>query len=570
MISAIILGACSEMLDPIPNDGSMSDDYVWDNPSFSRGVLYYGYNGQGIPGTFRTYGGDFTEIATDDAVSNKVTSTVRNMGLGQLSANNNVMNVWDMSYKQIRNLNIFLVKGVSSPYDDDLENNKIYDTDSLLNERLIRRYKGEALYLRAWYHWRLLKNYGCKVDGVAMGVPVVTSILDLDEAFAYKRSTYAETIEAIKADCDSAATYLPDEYTGTTDIVTGAAHTGGATTHACRALKALAFTFAASPAYEATTWDVATQYLAEALIALDGPLNSAALPSRDLFNPEDQDVIWRSVFIANFALETQNFPPSFYGNGETNPSQNLVDAFPLASGYPIKNADGTYHPDYDPQNPYSGRDPRLSNSILYDGSFLGTDEVETYEGGKDSRAAYKVEGTKTSYYLKKFISTNVKLYPQEIGKDNSFYVALGKTNLYLYLAEALHHSGYTNTAHGTYGVSAADMVNKVRARAGLSSAGVDQYLLDAAQDEAMFTDLVRTERRVELCFEDNRFWDLRRWDMQVDDVPVYGMKITVDSLGQKEYYTDQLVETRKFMEKSLPLPFKEVSIVDGVVQNPGW
>lgn len=70
-----------------------------------------------------------------------------------------------------------------------------------------------------------------------------------------------------------------------------------------------------------------------------------------------------------YSLEQAQFPPSLYGSGQINPTQNLVDAFPMANGYPISDAASGY----DSQNPYTNRDPRLNLYIVVNGTTMGTD-----------------------------------------------------------------------------------------------------------------------------------------------------------------------------------------------------
>jgi len=561
IVVTLLLGSCTDYLEPSAADGTYyPEEFVWDNPSFSRGVLFQTY--KDIPWTFRMYSNQFTEVATDDAVSNNASSAMRNLGLGSLSATYNPMDKWSTWYRWIRALNTFLENGVTTKNPDGTLNIPIYDTDSLTNARLIERYTGEAIFMRAWFHFNLLRLYGgTAANNEVLGVPVVKTILTEDESFALARNTYKETVEAIKEDCDEAMQYLPEEYKGA-DVVTGAQNTGAPTKNACRALKAMAYAFAASEAYQAVPSSDAALYLSEVLIDLDGALNSDALPTRSYSNPEDADVIWRSRFFADYSFEIQNFPPSFYGNGETNPSQNLVDSYYDINGYPITHESSVY----DPSAPYANRENRLYADIWYDGSAIKGVTIDTYIGGKDSRSHYPVKGTKTGYYLKKFSSPDVELDPVQKGRVNSFNVMLGKTNLYLYLAEALHDMGYTNTA-SEYGVSAKDILAKVRKRAGFSP---DPYLEEQATlGGQSFTDFIRNERRVELCFENHRFWDLRRWNLPVDGVVVRGMEITLQGDGTKSYNTVD-VETRRFMSSSIPLPYHDVSLMPDLIQNKGW
>jgi hypothetical protein len=72
---------------------------------------------------------------------------------------------------------------------------------------------------------------------------------------------------------------------------------------------------------------------------------------------DQKEMLWRGSIATTNTLEQTNFPPTLFGNGRVNPTQNLVDAFPMANGYPITNAASGYVS----TNPYTGRDPRLKN-----------------------------------------------------------------------------------------------------------------------------------------------------------------------------------------------------------------
>jgi len=289
---AAALVSCEDYLEPkLDGKGTYSEDFVWSNPSFTRGPLYYAY--RGIPTSFRTVEYNYTDVATDNAVSNNVSANMRNFGLGLLSASNNTMDRWAEYYTYIRSLNIFMENGLSPIGDDDTEHDVRYFTDSTENATAFKQYKGEAYFLRAWYHWSLLKLYGAKVGGISLGIPVVKSILTEEESFALSRNTYAETVWAIAADCDTAVNYLQDNYLGTNMII-GETHYGAPTTHAARSLKAMAYVFASSPAYDdgSITLDSAAYYLSIALEAYDGALSNSPLLPRNFVNTTNKDGIW--------------------------------------------------------------------------------------------------------------------------------------------------------------------------------------------------------------------------------------------------------------------------------------
>jgi len=585
-IITVSLMSCEDFLEPsLEGLGTYDEDFVWDNPSYARGPLYYAYSG--IPNSFRTVEYSYTDLATDNAVSNNVSSNMRNFGLGLLSASNNTMDKWDEYYRYIRSLNIFMEKGLSPIGDEDTENDVLYYYDSITNARAIDQYRGEAHFLRAWYHWSLLKLYGSKVDGEPLGVPIVKSVLSEAAAVLLSRSTYPETVWAIAADCDSAVNYLQDKYIGD-NTVTGETHYGAPTSHAARSLKAMAYMFAASSAYTdgTITMDSAAYFLAEALGEYDGVLNGSALAPRGFTNTSNKDAIWRSRFQINyFGNELQNYPPSYRGGGETNPSHDLVKCFPLSDGFPYEMHSQQVLDLLEKYSPYQFSDPRLKSSVMYDGSVLnghvdlGLENytVDTYIGGEESREAFPISGTKTGYYLKKFYNgENTELYPSRKNGSTVFYTAISQTNLYLFFAEALNEIEADPNAVSEYGVSAKDLLGKIRGRVGFKSLinpnDTRDYYLDevASEGKDAFREMIRNERRIELCFEDTRFWDLRRWGMDVN-TPVHGIQVTLDesSLNGK-IYEEVAVETRTFAAPSLPIPYSEINLMPNLKQNEGW
>ena len=96
----------------------------------------------------------------------------------------------------------------------------------------------------------------------------------------------------------------------------------------------------------------------------------------ECFSDDELNELLEKNLDDNNTLETANFPPSLYGNGRVNPTQNLVDAFPMANGYPISETSGNY----DAENPYDNRDPRLAKYIVYNGSKQGPSDTEIITG----------------------------------------------------------------------------------------------------------------------------------------------------------------------------------------------
>jgi starch-binding outer membrane protein, SusD/RagB family len=452
ILFSLLLVSCEDFLEPNPYNGTYDEEYIWNTPSFAEGILMKAF-ADVHPSSWRVQNNELMSVLTDDAVSSNVSSVMGNFGQGLQSAYYNLayLSNWDNDYENIFNLNIFL---------DNLEQ-VTFDPDSLTNQRFIRKYKGDAFFLRAYYHWSLLKRYGGKVGDEMLGIPVVKKTLTLEESYTLQRKSYSETVRSIVEDCDSALKYVPKEYIGD-DLVTGISYYGSPTESIVRSFIGIVYVYAASPAYnldnDIALWDSAAVRLSQALKLIDGSLNSDALPERNFHNPEDPDVIWRSPYLqSNYSNEINNYPPSLRGEGLTNPSQNLVDAFGDKKGYPL--AESTL---YDSINPYLNRDARFYNAIIYNGSTFGLESniIETHSKGDDSRAKNLSNGTRTGYYLRKLLSPNVSLYPVRKGVEPTFYVSISLTDLYLLFAEAMNE--LAGPLDQRYGLSARNALLKIR------------------------------------------------------------------------------------------------------------
>ncbi len=557
-LGVIAFDSCVDFLEPHPFEETVDEEYVWNTPSYAEGVLMQAFQDL-HPGSWRVQSNELMAVLTDDAVSSNLSSSPGNFAQGLQSPYYNLsyLDTWEVDYSNIFNINRFL---------DNIGSTK-YDPDSLTNERFIRKYKGDAFYLRAYYHWKLLKRYGGISGGEVLGIPVVKKNLSLQESYDIQRSTYLETVEAIIIDCDSALQYVPDQYEGD-DLVTGIQYYGSPNKGIVKSLMGIVYTFAASPAYnlnnDPVLWDSAASKLSQALTWFDGPLNTNALPAKNFHEPENPDVIWRPRYTeSNYNNEIYNYPPSLRGNGLTNPSQDLVEAFPDSLGFPI-----TESTLYDPDNPYLNRDKRFYENILYNGSIIGADStlIETFIGGSDSRETFKESGTRTGYYLKKLLSPHVTLYPEQKGVQPTFYIAISKTNLYLLFAEAMNE--LAGPYDSRYGSSARNTLLKIRKRAGIET---DTYLFNTAiEGKDALSKLIRNERRVELCFEDQRYWDLRRWgELENINLEVTGVEIT--KVNDSTFtYENKVVETREFKSIYNPLPYEELLKMNYIPQNEGW
>jgi hypothetical protein len=275
----------------------------------------------------------------------------------------------------------------------------------------------------------------------------------------------------------------------------------------------------------------------------------------------DSEVIWYSYQRnSRTDWEETNYSPSQYGEGLTNPSQNLVNAFPMEDGTP------TLSSKINSNDSYSGRDPRLDMFVLYNGAQYqragNTVTVNTTDGSQDALGSADVFATKTGYYLKKFMNVeSVDLDPGVNSGGLQYYTYARYTDVLLMFAEAANEVGGPDANVGGY--SAREVINAIRDRAGITSTA----FVDGLSQTEM-TDLIRNERRIEMCFEKQRFWDIRRWKLTSDmKQAVNGVEVSSD--GTTYNYVE--VESRNFTNDQIygPIPFNE-TLKYPLIQNQGW
>lgn len=550
ILAAITVVSC-EFLEPDPIQ-DLTTEQLWSHSTFGEGILTYAYQNLNVG-----YPLDM-EYYTDNAVPQTPGSNV--LALGGWTLEGNPIGSWTNSYDAIKHLNLFL---------DNSEDLIYRVVDKRLDSALKVQRKGEAFFLRAWYQWELLRDYGGQAGGQFLGFPIVTEYLEIDDNLNLPRDTYEACVLQIAADLDSAISRLPLVYNGalTNESITNRGRASGL---GAMALKARVFLFAASPAYSDSSpakWQRAAD---AAVAAIDASGGLTALGAFGDFNDiTNFENIWVE---ANGGLSPNAlYPPSLFGAGVANPSQNLVDAFPGADGYPI-----TTSGVYDAANPYANRDPRFERFIFHNDETYATTGtvIQTFAGGTDAPGGLSQLGTRTGYYLQKLMSNNVNLTPGNIANDNSMYVYLRRSELYLNFAEAANKV-YGPTVDAGSGYTAAEALGMIRMRAGIDSDGgtggyQDQYLDDqAAAGEAALADLIANERRIELSFEGFRFWDMRRNNEPLNHT-VRGVQITNN--GGTFSYNYVNVEQHTFQDymRYVPVPFRETLIMSELQQNDGW
>jgi hypothetical protein len=559
-LMGLLFISCKKYLEPDP-DNSLTQDQVQGIPAYAEGLLLNAYNDMPSSTSFHH------DVISDDAVSNDPASDYRLMATGSWTSSNNPVSVWNQAYKEIYYINSFMQLYTKVNWDEE---------SKTVNDLHFQRLTGEAYGLRAWWEFRLLKYHAGKSgDGQLLGFPIILKPLTIDDDLNLPRNTFDECVDRIILDCDSAIAELPPTYadiSGDADYNQGMGQrwTNRMDGYAARALKSCVLLWAASPAFnpsdDAARWVDAAQAAGE-LLKLNGGIASLSPTGLTWYTDNtDPEIIWARAISSSHNLEASNFPPSLLGSGNTNPTQELVNAFPMENGYPISDALSAY----DPSHPYANRDPRLSAYILYNKNVLGAKgEISTYMGAPKDGINAQTNSTRTGYYLKKFMLDNVSVSDPVVNQQH-FKTYFRFTEIFLNYAEAANEAYGPDADPDGYGFTARDVIAAIRKRAGIKQP--DTYLASVKTKDD-FRKLVHNERRLELCFEGQRFNDLRRWnDLQHFKETVTGAFISQTGTVPPYAYSYQQVEPRSYQDYMIygPIPKNEILKSDKLKQNEGW
>lgn len=580
-VAALLFTGCKKLLNP-DEENLKGFDPIYQDINYAQGFLVNAY--RSIPGYYTN-----SEYATDDAVTNQRGNGYLQIATGSWTAANNPTSVWDQCYGGIQYVNLFL---------SDIADTMKWAADPEAAALYKMRMKGEAYGLRAILMYFLLRSHaGFTNDGQLLGVPIITELQTVESNFNIPRASFEDCVKFIYKDLDSADANLPMEYNDISNVsqipprflvatqktavynrVMGQYARQLVNGLIAKSFRARVALLAASPAFQdasnTATWAHAATHAAAVVDYKGGitglPANGGTFYANNSeidglsggSNPAE--IIWReNIATNNGDQERDHFPPTLFGNGNMNPSQNLVDAFPMINGYPIN--DATNRGNYQPNNPYAGRDPRLARYIIYNNSTAGVTNSLILTGtlsGTDDAINARPTSTRTGYYMKKRLRMDVNRNPASTQGKTHYNPRIRYTEIYLAYAEAANEAfGPIGTGGRAY--SAYDVIKRIRTRAGIT--GSDPYLEECKGDKNKMRELIRNERRLELSFEGFRFWDLRRWKANLNEV-VKGMDANA---GQ---YNTFDVEARAFENFMFygPIPFSEVLKYNNLKQNKGW
>ena len=515
---------------------------------------------------------DMLDFASDDGVSSALDNAeIIRLSTGQYNAQSPVPSemVWGDYYRAIRRATQF-INGI-----------EIVPTNRKIHDGLLIKHawKAEARVLRAFFYFELVKRYG--------GVPLLgNNVYYLEDDVEFPRNSFEECINFIVDEIDMAKDSLlrlPLE---------SPAQDGHAVTkQMAMALKSKVLLYAASPLFNGQPLSLpGHQNLMGYADYQEERWKLAADAAKwfiDEYGPGGQDIMdlnpdFLDIFITNVYHPVNNKEVIFWrhhgggeahtylvrrctptgfsspnaGEGRYSPTHDLVEAFPMINGKPVSD------PTFNPLRPYDNRDPRLGYTVLYNGSrWLGT-TVETFAGGLHNPND-PVQKTKTGYYLRKF-NSKIEEERNWVGQKNKA-ILFRYAELLLNFAEAQNeYSGPDNDVY--------QAIISLRKRAGIEPGDDDMYGLDPNMTRDEMREIVRNERRIELAFEDHRFYDIRRWRIAQDiySKPIRGMHVVRMREGFE--FTEIPVINVPFNERRYlhPILYTEVIKNRNMVQNPGW
>ncbi|SDG23485.1 RagB/SusD family nutrient uptake outer membrane protein [Chitinophaga filiformis] len=554
----IALVACKKDYEAVPLE-KVTIEYVFDKDdslgTYANKFLNTVYSK--LPGGYNRVGGDLLDAASDDAISGFTgTTSVSKLATGAYTSFETIAEEtpWNSAYSAIRAASIFVSNINISPVKDKLPNGK----------SVRYAWKAEARFIRALFYFELLKRYG--------GVPLMgDEVRELGDDVQVPRSSFEECVQYIVSECDAIKDSLRPN-----PVVAPELNSHRATRGAALALKARVLLYAASPLFNGENIDAGNpltgytgynkerwKLAADAARALIDEKTFSLLPNfKDIFiTQNNSEVIFFRQGGNSTDIESTNGPVGFaqVARGRTNPTQELIDAFPTDAGLPITDpASG-----YDANAPYAHRDPRLTMSIIYNGARWLNTEIQTYEGGQH-RPGGAEPGTKTGYYMRKFMGNfeNATQY----SNTSHDWILLRYTEVLLNFAEA--ENEYNGPTGEVYQV-----LKDLRARAGITPGDNGLYGLRPGLSQDEMRQQIRNERRIELAFEEHRFWDIRRWKIaqQVYGNPLHGMSI-IRNGGDLSYSVVEVFKPAFSAPKMYlyPIPYDEVVKNDNMRQNPGW
>lgn len=514
LVLGIMVAGCEDILDTVPTD-RVSTEIFWKtekDAQFAANAVYT--HVLQSASHYASWDG-----MTDIGYTNLPQSPESFILQGEFDQlNSRVASDWSSLYAGIRSANAFLGN---------------VDRITASNPAVIDRLKGEVRTLRAYFYAQLAFLYG--------DVPLVTTEITLEESKTLQRTPASQVWDFVSTELSEAAAVLPDTQ----------ADKGRVTKGTALGLKARYMLYAGR-----------YQEAADAAAAVMDLGVHGLFPSyEDLFtyaNENNEEILFDIQYVQGtvsndiFSVFAQR---SVNGRSLFVPTKNLVDAYEMSNGLPIDDPGSGY----DPANPYVDRDPRLRYSVYVEGDILpngNTFDPKPQSGTSDAVGSTFLVSP-TGFNIKKYINVEDLAMPTNSGIN---LILLRYAEVLLTYAEAkIELNQIDNTVY--------DAINEVRARPDVNMPAI----ADGKTQEEL-RQIVRHERLVELAYEGQRFFDIRRWRIAGDVMPgkVYGMTYT-DTNGELQT-VEVTAWTNVWSDRNYlwPVPQGEIDLNGSLGQNPNW
>lgn len=452
----VMFSACDDsFLDTAPND-ALSPTTFWKSKNDLDLALTGCYNGfeDGITILYRDAG-------SDNAYNNFPWEGWSNIGNGKLSPSDPGANYYD--FATINRCNEFLAN---------------VDKATAVSEEDRAIYKAQVRFIRAYQYYTLTTNYG--------DVPLIEQNFATPEDAKVPRDSQEVIRAFIEDELTTVIGMLPESYSG--------AEFGKATKGAAQALLMRYFLYFKDYDNALATANNISGY----------SLNPKFDGLFDLANEQNTEVILSVQHTPDhYQVDFTPFLPNGIGGwSSVVPTQSLVDAFEMADGKTIQEAQSAG--EYDPTNPYINRDPRLRASVVYSGQVFADKVYRSIEEGSDDYFNKADNASKTGY--------NFKKYTQFMEFDSgATYWNMGNDIYIFRYAEVLLTIAEAKVELGQIDSELYDALDAVRLRAGMPAVDRIKYA-----DVGSLRKLVRNERRVEFAMEGLRRDDIIRWDIATD------------------------------------------------------
>ncbi|RYY36654.1 MAG: RagB/SusD family nutrient uptake outer membrane protein [Sphingobacteriaceae bacterium] len=527
IILVTLLSACKK-LDLVPTN-VFTDANFWTTTANANLVLNKGY-AQLFNNNYFFYNEGMSDNAYNGRGDNEGVASLAagtyDPALGRLNGE------WDMHYAGIKTSNIFL------------ENiDRVEAIDAALKARMI----AEARVLRAWHYFYLTTWFG--------DVPLFTKDPTVEETKTVARTAKSEIINFILTELDASAADLP------VNTAYANADRGRLTKGAAIALKARVLL------YESRWADVVTE--CEKLMSGDNGTYSLFASYEGLFLPQNEynsEVIFDLQYVPVTRTHQNLFDMAPISVGARlnalAPTQELVDSYLMTNGRRIDEAGSGY----DENNPYVNRDPRLTNTVVYDGYQWelpdNTTKTIYTKPGTDPDAnaydEYRAGGisSPTGYYTRKYYDpTSITNFVSGLN-----LIMIRYADVLLMYAEAKAELGQMTASVWD------QTIKPIRQRAGFTQAAAINFNSAASQVE-----VVRNERRTELAMEGLRIFDIRRWRIAEDVLNGWAHGAKFGPAGIDNGYIR--ANSRSFDASRAylwPIPQDELALNPNLGQNPGW